>query len=152
MYCTKHSNHNVVTASLETLLQLLRTPPPALLSVLLSSEGITPSTGSDILKKGTDALYSFVLMLWMCKYFYFFSAVVALLVTTLISNQLSSGTTIRKSLLLNAPPRPKATACTHAMHYDFFNWAFSFCQVLHESINSNPSALHSAINICPTPA
>ena len=59
MYCTKHSNHNVVTASLETLLQLLRTPPTALLSVLLSSEGITPSTGSDILKKGTDALYSF---------------------------------------------------------------------------------------------
>ena len=65
MYCTKHSNHNVVTASLETLLQLLRTPPPALLSVLLSSEGIIPSTGSDILKKGTVTLYSFILMYWM---------------------------------------------------------------------------------------
>ena len=52
MYCTKHSNHNVVTASLETLLQLLRTPPSALLSVLLSSEGITPSVGSDAFKKG----------------------------------------------------------------------------------------------------
>lgn len=65
MYCTKHSNHNVVTASLETLLQLLRTPPRALLAVLLSSEGITPTTGSDTLKKGTDALYSFLLMLWM---------------------------------------------------------------------------------------
>ena len=72
MYCTKHSNHNVVTASLETLLQLLRTPPLALLSVLLSTEGITPSTGSDILKKGTDTLYSFVLvMLWICLCFYF---------------------------------------------------------------------------------
>ncbi|XP_068709184.1 huntingtin-like [Montipora foliosa] len=44
MYCTSHQNHNVVTASLETLLQLLRTPPQTLLSVLLSSEGITPST------------------------------------------------------------------------------------------------------------
>ena len=82
MYCTKHSNHNVVTASLETLLQLLRTPPPALLSVLLSSEGITPSTGADILKKGTDALYSFLLMLRICMYFYFFSAFGALVVTT----------------------------------------------------------------------
>ena len=52
MYCTKHSNHNVVTASLETLLQLLRAPPPALLSILLSAEGITPSAISDASKQG----------------------------------------------------------------------------------------------------
>ena len=55
MYCTKHQNHNVVTASLETLLQLLRTPPTALLSVLLSSEGITPTVGYDnYFKEGTN--------------------------------------------------------------------------------------------------
>ena len=52
MYCTKHKNHNVVTSSLETLLQLLRTPPPLLLPLLLSCEGITPSIHSDITRKG----------------------------------------------------------------------------------------------------
>ena len=52
MYCTKHQNHNVVTASLETLLQLLRTPPPTLLSVLLSCEGITPTASSETFKGG----------------------------------------------------------------------------------------------------
>ena len=58
MYCTKHQNHNVVTASLETLLQLLRTPPPTLLSVLLSCEGITPTASSDTLKEGTTVYYN----------------------------------------------------------------------------------------------
>ena len=55
MYCTKHENHNVVTASLETLLQFLRTPPPLLLSVLLSSEGITPSITTETFKGGTTS-------------------------------------------------------------------------------------------------
>lgn len=70
MYCTKHSNHNVVTASLETLLQLLRTPPSALLSVLLSSEGITPSAGSDTFKKGA-VLFTYkiyILLLGGCNH------------------------------------------------------------------------------------
>ena len=58
MYCTKHQNHNVVTASLETLFQLLRTPPPTLLSVLLSCEGITPTASSDTLKEGTTVYYN----------------------------------------------------------------------------------------------
>lgn len=98
MYCTKHSNHNVVTASLETLLQLLRTPPSALLSVLLSSEGITPSTGSDIVKKGT-VLHS----CYGCAcIFYFFHCCSC----SSIGNHLFSGTTLRKSLLLNALPPP----------------------------------------------
>ncbi|KAJ7336619.1 hypothetical protein OS493_011838 [Desmophyllum pertusum] len=60
-FCSDHVlykalNHNVVTASLETLLQLLRTPPSALLSVLLSSEGITPSAGSDAFKKDLELI------------------------------------------------------------------------------------------------
>ncbi|XP_074614489.1 huntingtin-like isoform X2 [Acropora palmata] len=54
MHCTKHQNHNVVTAALETLLQLLRTPPLLLLSVLLSSEGITPSARTETFKGGLD--------------------------------------------------------------------------------------------------
>ena len=33
-------------------LQLLRAPPPALLSILLSAEGITPSANSDASKQG----------------------------------------------------------------------------------------------------
>ena len=70
MYCTKHSNHNVVTASLETLLQLLRTPPPALLSLLLSGDGITPSAASDVLKKGTVNIYV-VVQFYPCFKFYF---------------------------------------------------------------------------------
>ncbi|KAL1138044.1 hypothetical protein AAG570_009739 [Ranatra chinensis] len=40
---THHSDHNIVTAALETLNQLLSTPPPQFLSVLLSSQGLTRS-------------------------------------------------------------------------------------------------------------
>ena len=46
MYCTKHSNHNVVNAALESLHQLLRSPSPKLLALLLSSEGISPTASS----------------------------------------------------------------------------------------------------------
>ncbi|EDO49114.1 predicted protein [Nematostella vectensis] len=49
MHCTKHSNHNVVNASLETLQQLLRTPPAPLLEMLLSSDGIVPTIKPDTL-------------------------------------------------------------------------------------------------------
>ncbi|XP_077992227.1 huntingtin-like [Glandiceps talaboti] len=40
LHYSQHIDHNVVTASLETLQQLLRTPPPTLLHVLLSPHGI----------------------------------------------------------------------------------------------------------------
>ena len=40
LYCTQHSDHNVLTATLETLQQLLRTPPPPLLEMLLSADGL----------------------------------------------------------------------------------------------------------------
>ncbi|KAJ8026358.1 Huntingtin [Holothuria leucospilota] len=40
LHCTQHSDHNVVTASLESLLQLLRTPPPTLRTVLLTKGSI----------------------------------------------------------------------------------------------------------------
>lgn len=42
-YTKWHSEHNVVNAALETLAQLLKTPPKPLVSVLLSSKGITHS-------------------------------------------------------------------------------------------------------------
>lgn len=42
-YTKWHSDHNVINAALETLAQLLRMPPKQLVSVLLSSEGITQS-------------------------------------------------------------------------------------------------------------
>lgn len=42
-YTRWHSDHNVINAALETLAQLLKTPPKPLVSVLLSSEGITQS-------------------------------------------------------------------------------------------------------------
>ncbi|XP_033632694.1 huntingtin-like isoform X2 [Asterias rubens] len=44
LYCTQHSDHNVVTATLETLQQLLRTPPPPLHKLLLTRGGITHKT------------------------------------------------------------------------------------------------------------
>ncbi|XP_070540509.1 huntingtin-like isoform X2 [Ptychodera flava] len=44
LYYSQNIDHNVVTASLETLQQLLRTPPPPLLSVLLSPNGIKRKT------------------------------------------------------------------------------------------------------------
>ena len=42
-YTKWHSDHNIVNAALETLTQLLKMPPKPLVSVLLSSEGITQS-------------------------------------------------------------------------------------------------------------
>lgn len=42
-YAKWHSDHNVINAALETLAQLLKTPPKSLVSVLLSSQGITQS-------------------------------------------------------------------------------------------------------------
>lgn len=42
-YTKWHSEHNIVNAALETLAQLLKTPPKPLVSVLLSSRGITQS-------------------------------------------------------------------------------------------------------------
>ncbi|KAG5319910.1 HD protein, partial [Acromyrmex heyeri] len=42
-YAKWHSDHNIVNAALETLTQLLKMPPKPLVSVLLSSEGITQS-------------------------------------------------------------------------------------------------------------
>ncbi|XP_020289764.1 huntingtin isoform X2 [Pseudomyrmex gracilis] len=42
-YTKWHSDHNVINAALETLVQLLKMPPKSLVSVLLSSEGITQS-------------------------------------------------------------------------------------------------------------
>ncbi|XP_011704787.1 PREDICTED: huntingtin-like, partial [Wasmannia auropunctata] len=42
-YTKWHSDHNVVNAALETLAQLLKAPPKPLVSVLLSSRGITQS-------------------------------------------------------------------------------------------------------------
>lgn len=40
IHYTQHPDHNVVTTSLETLLQLIQTPPPLLLKTLLSTKGI----------------------------------------------------------------------------------------------------------------
>ncbi|XP_071947754.1 huntingtin-like isoform X2 [Antedon mediterranea] len=44
LHCTTHSDHNVITATLETLQQLLRTPPPELLTVLFCKGGIPKKT------------------------------------------------------------------------------------------------------------
>jgi len=43
LHYTNHSDHNVVNAALETLHQLLQSPPPDLLPILLSSQGVTRS-------------------------------------------------------------------------------------------------------------
>ncbi|KDR16213.1 huntingtin [Zootermopsis nevadensis] len=43
LHYTNHGDHNVVNAALETLHQLLQSPPPDLLPVLLSSQGVTRS-------------------------------------------------------------------------------------------------------------
>jgi len=43
LHYTNHSDHNVVNAALETLHQLLQSPPLELLPVLLSSQGVTRS-------------------------------------------------------------------------------------------------------------
>lgn len=42
-YTKWHSDHNVINAALETLAQLLKMPPKPLVSILLSTEGITQS-------------------------------------------------------------------------------------------------------------
>jgi len=42
-YTKWHSDHNIINAALETLVQLLKMPPKPLVSILLSSEGITQS-------------------------------------------------------------------------------------------------------------
>ena len=47
MHCAKHSDHNVVTAALETLQQLLQSLPKKLLCKLLSDEGLTPISTQD---------------------------------------------------------------------------------------------------------
>nr|XP_006822985.1 PREDICTED: huntingtin [Saccoglossus kowalevskii] len=44
LYYSQFTDHNVVTASLETLYQLLRTPHPQLLNLLLSPQGIKRKT------------------------------------------------------------------------------------------------------------
>ena len=43
MFCTKHSDHNVVNAALECLNQILQTRPHCLITVLLSPRGISPT-------------------------------------------------------------------------------------------------------------
>lgn len=53
-YTKWHSDHNVVNAALETLAQLLKMPPKPLVSVLLSSQGITQSR--IVLNQNTCAL------------------------------------------------------------------------------------------------
>ncbi|XP_072177779.1 huntingtin-like [Diadema setosum] len=40
IHCTRHADHNVVTATLEALQQLLKEPPRPLLDILMSSKGI----------------------------------------------------------------------------------------------------------------
>lgn len=70
LHCTQNSDHNVVTASLETLQQLLRTPPPNLKAVLLTpgsiqeksidQEGLT-SDAHDVAKEAGN----------ICEVFYF---------------------------------------------------------------------------------
>ena len=44
LYYTKHDDHNVVTAALETLHQLLKTAPQALLKVLTTKGSITSTS------------------------------------------------------------------------------------------------------------
>ncbi len=43
MFCTKHSDHNVVTAALEVLQQMLQSRTESLLNILLSPNGILPT-------------------------------------------------------------------------------------------------------------
>ena len=43
LHFTNNTDHNVVNAALETLHQLLQSPPPDLVPVLLSSKGVTRS-------------------------------------------------------------------------------------------------------------
>lgn len=43
MFCTKHVDHNVVTAALENLYQVLLCQAKPLLEILLSPSGIAPT-------------------------------------------------------------------------------------------------------------
>ena len=43
MFCTKHKDHNVVTASLENLLQILQCNAAVIHNILLSPSGIAPT-------------------------------------------------------------------------------------------------------------
>ena len=43
MFCTKHSDHNIVTAALETLNQILLCQAKFLTAILLSPTGIAPT-------------------------------------------------------------------------------------------------------------
>eukprot|EP00794_Sanderia_malayensis_P005415 gene5415-6091_t len=43
MFCTKHSDHNIVNAALEALQQVLQTRAESLLNILLSPHGISPT-------------------------------------------------------------------------------------------------------------
>ena len=55
MFCTKHSDHNIVTASLEVLQQMLQTRPKSLIGILLSPNGILPTVTNASL--GIGGLY-----------------------------------------------------------------------------------------------
>ena len=44
LHYTSHSDHNVITGSLETLQQLLRSPPPQFLASVLMTPGSIPAT------------------------------------------------------------------------------------------------------------
>ena len=55
MFCTKHTNHNVVTASLENLHQVLLCQAKPLIDILLSPSGIAPTiTGQLTSLSGKD--------------------------------------------------------------------------------------------------
>ena len=43
MFCTRHKDHNVVTAALENLYQVLQCQAKPLLEILLSPSGIAPT-------------------------------------------------------------------------------------------------------------
>lgn len=43
MFCTKHKDHNVVTAALENLYQVLQCHAKPLIEILLSPSGIAPT-------------------------------------------------------------------------------------------------------------
>ena len=48
MFCTKHKDHNVVTAALENLYQVLQCQAKPLLEILLSTTGIAPTITGEL--------------------------------------------------------------------------------------------------------
>ena len=48
MFCTRHKDHNVVTAALENLYQVLQCRTDLLLEILLSPNGIAPTITSQL--------------------------------------------------------------------------------------------------------